>query len=136
MMTSLGARDHACLMSETPAPSTRARVVVRVLPRLLGDLLTEALREAGLDVVCLHDERTSVIALDCRFDLAIVSEELAGDFIASPVLVLDPSGVPVSTSGELHDRVVGIGEETAAFVRLVHRLLRQPSVNADFGEAG
>ena len=72
------------------------RIVIRVSPRVLGDVLSIALRDEGLEVIVYTEERAGeVVDADGPFDLALVSDLLADDVEADVTIVLDDAGESV-----------------------------------------
>lgn len=111
--------SNAPVMTETREVATPPRIVLRVAPRLLGDVVSLALREHGLTVeLALDDGPPSLRILAEQFDLAVVSDGLAGEVIADTVLVLDSEGTTLSIlREEKHRRLCG-GE----FVTLIQTI--------------
>jgi hypothetical protein len=95
------------------------RIVLRVAPRLLGDVLALALRDQGLDVVLdLDEDAPAVHIAGEHFDLAVVSHGLEGEVLADTVLVLDSSGTALAVAREEQDRRLG-GDELASLIEAI-----------------
>jgi hypothetical protein len=109
--------------------SSSPHIVVRVAPRLLGDVLCLALRGEGLDVeLCLDDDPKERIVRSKRFDLAIVTEPLPGDVVADTVLVLDPSGAKLVSAGEEQDRPLDGDDQLAGLIAIVDGVLGEDTL--------
>jgi hypothetical protein len=106
----------------SPLPNT-AHVVIRVAPRLLGDVLCLTLRDHGLDVELYLDQPESVRIRAKRFDLALITDELPGEVIADTILVLDPSGRKLTVAREGQDRSLTGEDELARLIGIVEGLL-------------
>ena len=104
--------------------SSSPHIVVRVAPRLLGDVLCLALRGEGLDVeLCLDDDPQEANVSSKRFDLAIVTDLLPGDVVADTVLVLDPFGAKLVSAGEGQDRPLDGDDQLAELIAIIDRVL-------------
>ena len=104
--------------------SSSPHIVVRVAPRLLGDVLCLALRSEGLEVeLSLDDDPQEANVSSKRFDLAIVTEPLSGDIIADTVLVLAPSGVQLVSEREAQDRPLGGDDQLGGLIAIVDGVL-------------
>jgi hypothetical protein len=110
------------MMIETVKPMPQ--VVVRVVPRLLGDVLSLVLKDRRFEVAtCPTGERRVRPRTPRRFDLAIVTDGLPDDVLAERVIVIDEHGVP--TSGIDRSAIVASGEgsDLAALLALIDELL-------------
>jgi hypothetical protein len=106
------------------ATPNKPQIVVRVSPRLLGDVLCVAMRDKGLDAeLHLDTEPQPGIASSARFDLALVTEELTSDVIADTVLVLDAGGSMLSVTRDGKDRVLADDAELGSLLDLIEGLL-------------
>ena len=104
--------------------SSSPHIVIRVAPRLLGDVLCLALRGEGLDVErCLDDDSQEAVVRSKRFDLAIVTEPLPGDVVADTVLILDPAGAQLVSAGEGQDRPLGGDDQLGGLIAIVDGVL-------------
>ena len=102
----------------------KPQIMVRVSPRILGDVLCVALRERGLGAeLHLATQPPSAVVSSTRFDLALVTDELAGEVIADTVLVLDAGGSTLSVTREGEDRVLSDDAELGVLIDLVEGLL-------------
>jgi hypothetical protein len=76
-----------------PYQSCAPDVLVRVVPRLLGDALCVVLREEGLTVaVCPDVERRAEPRPPRRFDVAVVTSALPADASCDRVIRIDEDG--------------------------------------------
>jgi hypothetical protein len=106
--------------------SSKPQIVVRVAPRLLGDVLCLALRSEGLHVeLCLDDGPEAALVRSKRFDLALVTEPLPGDVIADSVLVLDQPGSHLALEREGQDRPLGGDDQLARLIGLIEGVLAE-----------
>jgi hypothetical protein len=120
---------EAAAVNDMTSPLKRPQIVIRVAPRLLGDVLCLALRSEGLDVELYpKDGAHAATVRTRRVDLALVTEELPGDDIADTILVLDPSGTTLSVASELQDRPLGFAGELGALISLIERHLREAGI--------
>ena len=101
-------------MASVPAP----RIVVRVAPRVLSDVLTLALHERGLRAVAVEECDTDQELLGDA-ELAIVTDELPTDVAFDTVLVLDRAGETVTLDGQPHDLAAADGGGLERLVDLV-----------------
>lgn len=109
-------------MIETLKPIPQ--VVVRVVPRLLGDVLSLVLKDRRFEVsTCPTGERRARPRPPRRFDLAIVTDGLPDDVLAERVIVIDENGIP--TSGIDRSAIVASGEggDLSALLALIDDLL-------------
>ena len=116
-------------VNETPSP----RILLRVAPRLLGDVLSLALRDQGIDVVL--DLGDGPVDPDRRFDVALVTDDLRGDVTADTVLVLDATGSTMRVEGEGHQREITLGSELPELLGLLEGLLADRALDGGLGEA-
>jgi hypothetical protein len=106
--------------------SSAPLVVIRVAPRLLGDVLCLALRAEGLHVeLCLDDDPEVAVVRSKHFDLALVTEPLPGDMIADTVLVLDHTGSHLALDREGQDRPLGGDDQLAQLIGLIEGVLAE-----------
>ena len=107
-------------------PDTQTpRIVIRVAPRLLGDVLGLALRERGLDVVLYPDEGVATVGrAGERFDLALITEDLPPDTVAETTIKVDETGTALSVSREGYDRGLVVSHELEGLLELIDQLLR------------
>lgn len=69
---------------------------MRVSPRLLGDVLTVALRREGIAVVrCPVVERRAVPRAPRRYAVAVVTADVPADADVEEVIRIDDAGTPV-----------------------------------------
>jgi hypothetical protein len=105
-------------MSSTP------QIVVRVAPRLLGDVLCLALRAEGLLVeLWLDDGPEAAVVRSKRFDVALVTAPLPHDVFADTVLVLDRRGSHLALAGEGQHRPLGGDDQLVQLIRLIEGVI-------------
>jgi hypothetical protein len=106
--------------------SSTHHIVVRVAPRLLGDVLCLALRAEGLHVeLCLDDGPEAAVVRSKQFDIAVVTEPLPGDVIADAVLVLDERGSQLALEREGQDRPLGGDDRLTELIGLIEGVLAE-----------
>jgi hypothetical protein len=100
------------------------QIVVRVAPRLLGDVLCLALRAEGLQVeLCLDDGPEAAVARSKRFDIALVTEPLPTDVLADTVLVLEQGGTHLALEREGQHRPLGGNDQLAQLIGLIEGVI-------------
>ena len=110
--------------------SSSPHIVVRVAPRLLGDVLCLALRGEGLDVeLCLDDDPQERIVRSKRFDLAIVTEPLPDEVVADTVLFLNPAGAQLVSAWEGQDCPLGSNDQLAGLIAIIDRVLGEGALS-------
>jgi hypothetical protein len=120
---------EAAAVSDMTSPLKRPQIVIRVAPRLLGDVLCLALRSEGLDVELYPENGAHPATVRAgRVDVALVTEQLPGDDIADTILVLDPSGTMLSVASEVQDRPLGFAGELGALISLIEGHLREAGI--------
>ena len=131
MMTpSLRWIDDAFVNEVMPMPN-KPQIVVRVTPRLLGDVLCVALREKGLDAeLHLDTQPPSAVVSSTRFDLALVTDELSGEVIADSIIVLDPGSSSLSVVREGDDPPLTDDAELGALIGLIEGVLNDGVIGA------
>jgi hypothetical protein len=111
----------------TPQVSTNAsapRIIVRVQPRLLNDVLTITLRDQGHDVVVYSEDLPAdANGTEQPFDLAVVSEVLASDVVADVTIVLDEDGGGVTVIGEADERELAADDRLGGLLRIIQSVL-------------
>lgn len=109
-------------MTETLEPPPQ--VVVRVVPRLLSDVLGLVLAGRRLAVtMCPTVERRAVPRRPRWFDLAIVTDGLPPDIRAERIIVVDDDGVP-STPGPVRSAALSGGDtDLSTLLALIDDLL-------------
>jgi hypothetical protein len=128
MAGGIGFGEAAAVNDMTP-PLERPPIVIRVAPRLLGDVLCLALRSGGLDVELYSEDGAHAATVRTgRVELALVTEQLPGDDIADTILVLDPSGTTLSVAREVQHRPRGFAGELGAFISLIEGHLREAGI--------
>lgn len=128
MTPSRGPTDDASVNEATPMPS-KPQVVVRVTPRLLGDVLCVALREKGLDAeLHLETQPPSAVLSSTRFDLALVTGDLPYEFIADTIIVIDPVGSSLSVVREGDDPPLTDDAELSSLIGLIEGVLKDGAI--------
>jgi hypothetical protein len=108
-----------------PRPST-PEVLIRVEPRMLGDVLTRALSSHGLAVHIAPTEERRTASREVRhFDLAVVTEALPSDAVADRLVVLDDAGniAVVEGGGEREQPQAAAGAGLEGLLDTIDRLL-------------
>jgi hypothetical protein len=120
---------EAAAVNDMTSPLKRPQIVIRVAPRLLGDVLYLALRSEGFDVELYPEDGAHAATVRAgRVELALVTEQLPGDDIADTILVLDPSGTTLSGASEVQDRPLGFAGELGALISLIEHHLREAGI--------
>jgi hypothetical protein len=121
---------NAAPVSDMIPPPRRPQIIIRMAPRLLADTLCLALRSEGLDVEQRYPDELTVETVGqlCRFDLAVVTDELPGDVIAETILVLDPSGTTLSVVRKEQHRSIAFEGDLTHLIGMIERLLKDPVV--------
>lgn len=100
------------------------QVMVRVVPRLLGDTLSLVLQARRLAVsTCPAHERRAHPRTPRHFDLAIVTADLPVDIRADRVIVVDEDGRPTAAVGQLPAVRSGGDGDLVALLALIDDLL-------------
>jgi hypothetical protein len=100
------------------------RIIVRVQPRLLNDVLTITLRDQGHDVVVYSEDLPAdANGTEQPFDLAVVSEVLASDVVADVTIVLDEDGGGVTVIGEADERELAADDRLGGLLRIIQSVL-------------
>jgi hypothetical protein len=106
--------------TNTSAP----RIIVRVQPRLLNDVLTITLRDQGHEVVVYSEDLPAdANGTEQPFDLAVVSEVLASDVVADVTIVLDQDGGGVTVIGEADERELAADDRLGGLLRIIQSVL-------------
>jgi hypothetical protein len=110
------------MLIETVKPMPQ--VVVRVVPRLLGDVLSIVLRDRRFEVsTCPTGERRARPRAPRRFDLAIVTDGLPDDVSAEQVIVIDENGTPAHPGAQRMVSASGDDGDLSALLALIDDLL-------------
>jgi hypothetical protein len=123
---------NAASVNDVTPPPRRPQIIVRVAPRLLADTLCLALRSEGLNVEQRYPDELTVetVGQVCRFELAVMADELPDDVVAETILGLDPSGTTLSVVREGQHRSVRFDGELTHLIGMIERLLKDPVVSS------
>lgn len=112
------------LYARVSTSDSSPRIIVRVQPRLLNDVLTITLRDQGLDVVVYSEDLPEDANGTAQpFDLAVVSEVLASDVVADVTIVLDEDGAGVTVIGEADERELAADDRLGGLLRIIESVL-------------
>jgi hypothetical protein len=108
----------------TTMRSSRPQVLVSVAPRLLGEVLSMALREHGdVDVVLDLEAGTARLGTAERVDVAVVTGALPDHVVADAVIIIDGSGETVRLGPEGDEMELRTGGELDALLDLLRDVL-------------